>query len=275
MRRPSRPKAKYTKSSKAAWNVMWQSFCPWVMGQDVSPLQPARIKSQTRNPLRSLILALATVGAVLLSAPTGTWAGYSDQAPQGGQLIFVSAHPQAPAHYPALFGASEHRYTDIRPFTKWNNVLARFERNLPKQMNQPKTQKWLRFMASLKNESVDRKIEAVNDYMNQVAFISDQQNYGEKDHWATPMEFLARGGDCEDYAVAKYVSLRTLGVAKEQMRIAIVYDNVMRMPHAVLVVYQGDDAKILDNQNPAMLSANDISRYKPIYSISQTAWWRH
>jgi predicted transglutaminase-like cysteine proteinase len=90
-----------------------------------------------------------------------------------------------------------------------------------------------------------KKIEAVNDYMNKVAFVPDSKNYGEKDHWATPMEFLARGGDCEDYAVAKYVSLRALGIPKDKMRIAIVNDEVMRMPHAVLIVYDRGQAMVL------------------------------
>src|SRR5690606_36392050 len=104
----------------------------------------------------------------------------------------------------------------------------------------------------------------------------DVKNYGMRDHWETPMEFLKRGkGDCEDYAMAKYISLRALGFRQDQMRMVIVFDHVMQMPHALLIVENDGESLVLDNQNPAVLSADDVSRYKPIYSISQVAWWRH
>ena len=111
--------------------------------------------------------------------------------------------------------------------------------------------------------------------MNKVTFVSDNENYGVNDKWATPMEFLAKGGDCEDYAVAKFISLRALGFSQDDMRLAIVYDNVMRMPHALLIVYDKDNMSVLDNQNPDVADAGEVTRYKPIYSISQVAWWRH
>ena len=40
------------------------------------------------------------------------------------------------------------------------------------------------------------------------------------DYWATPVESLRKGeADCEDYAIAKYFTLRQLGVADDKLRI--------------------------------------------------------
>jgi predicted transglutaminase-like cysteine proteinase len=195
----------------------------------------------------------------------------------GAQYVTASLSPIMPRHETQinLFGYSEERYSDISAFTKWNGVLDRVKHNLMSSLNQKPVQKWLMFLDSLKNASKQEQIEAVNHYMNQIKFISDAANYGVQDYWATPMEFLARGGDCEDYAIAKYVSLRALGFSKDELRLVIVNDRVMRAPHAMLAVYNDGQAKILDNQNPAVMSSADITRYIPVYSISQTAWWRH
>jgi predicted transglutaminase-like cysteine proteinase len=52
-----------------------------------------------------------------------------------------------------------------------------------------------------------------NRFLNDWRYKPDDQNYGQRDYWATPLEFLRRSGDCEDYAIAKYVTLRELGFA--------------------------------------------------------------
>ncbi len=79
---------------------------------------------------------------------------------------------------------------------------------------------------------------------------------GESDYWADPVEFLTHGGDCEDFAIAKYASLRMLGVPEDHLRIAIVRDLQKQVMHAILIVYTDNgDALILDNQNRRVLSS--------------------
>lgn len=269
MRRKNRQKA-ITKLSNTLWNNAWQAFCPWVAGADVAP--PVSTTARRRTKLRSLLAATFIAGALSLGVAPA-------KAAESGLLHYASLNRTTPMdrsdYTPQLFGHSESRHSDLRPFTKWTGVLNRFKRTFTANADRPQVAKWLRFIGSLEDASMDKKIKAVNDYMNKIAFVPDTKNYGETDHWATPIEFLARGGDCEDYAISKYISLRALGVPKDKMRLAIVNDSVMRMPHAVLVVYDKGEAKILDNQNPAILDSADITRYTPIYSISQLAWWRH
>ena len=174
-----------------------------------------------------------------------------------------------------LFGANEERYTDLSAFTKWNGVLNRFKADLMSSLDQKPVQDWLVFLDTLKGQSKTQQIDAVNHYLNQIRFVSDNNNYGQNDYWATPVEFLAKGGDCEDYAVAKYISLRALGFSKDELRLVIVNDKIMRAPHAMLAVYEDGKANILDNQNPAVMNSAQITRYAPVYSISQASWWRH
>ena len=103
----------------------------------------------------------------------------------------------------------------------------------------------------------------------------DIQNYGLEDYWAIPRQFLFNGGDCEDYAIIKFFSLRWLGYPMAELRIVVLQDTNLRVPHAVLAIGQGDDALILDNQVPQALPHRRIVHYVPVYSINAQHWWLH
>ena len=123
--------------------------------------------------------------------------------------------------------------------------------------------------------SLYEKAEAVHDMMNRTNYITDNKNWGKSDYWATPVEFLERGGDCEDFAIAKYTALSMLGVPEERLRLAIVHDKAKDIPHAVLVVYTERGSYILDNQFETLVNAQYGERYRPIYSINREGWWLH
>ena len=86
---------------------------------------------------------------------------------------------------------------------------------------------------------------------------------------------MSKNGDCEDYAIAKYFSLRWLGLKPEDMRILVLHDMNLRVAHAVLVVYHRGRALILDNQVRGVVEADAIRHYRPIYSINEQHWWLH
>ncbi len=224
-------------------------------------------------------LAINSKALLFLSAFTAMFFHTSfARAEVQGNVILAAVSTKQPVlskSYPKLFGKKERHYSDISAFTKWSDMFERFQDEVKVSSNSKKMKKWGKKLQSLKEKSTREKIVAVNDYMNSVKFVSDTKNWKKRDYWATPLEFMREGGDCEDYAIAKYVSLRALGIPGNQMRIAIVQDQVLRVPHAVLVVYDGKEALILDNQNDEVIASSDIDRYTPIYSISQTAWWRH
>ena len=68
-----------------------------------------------------------------------------------------------------------------------------------------------------------QKIELVNNYFNNLTYSEDPRLWGDDDYWANPLEFIgARGGDCEDYSIAKYYTLMELGVDEKKLRLAYV-----------------------------------------------------
>jgi predicted transglutaminase-like cysteine proteinase len=122
-----------------------------------------------------------------------------------------------------------------------------------------------------------QKLELVNDFMNQTPFISDAEHWGKEDYWATPVEFLStNGGDCEDFAIAKYFTLRTLGVPEERLAITYVKEVVQyNQAHMVLAYFPTPDAEpmILDNINKTIQPASRRSDLVPVYSFNGSGLW--
>lgn len=177
--------------------------------------------------------------------------------------------------YSGLFGATEVKSDDISAFTKWTSVSVRFESQMDAQSSSPRIQEWKSHLQSLQGRSVLEQIEGVNKYVNTVKYIEDKDNYHKSDYWGTPVEFFKKGGDCEDFAIAKYASLRALGLAPSQLRIAIVQDEIKNISHAILIVHAEGDTFILDNQDKRVRSMSEVTRYKPIFSINSAHWWRY
>ncbi len=177
--------------------------------------------------------------------------------------------------YPRLFGSEERRSSNLKPFTKWSGMFDRFEKAMQNDSDirdiQALRSELIRFQGLELEDMADR----VNALINKKPYILDSKNWGKSDYWATPVEFMARGGDCEDFAIAKYVALRALGVPEERLRLAVVHDKEKNIPHAVLVVYADSDAYILDNQESRALLQKRVNRYRPIFSINRQAWWLH
>lgn len=202
----------------------------------------------------------------------------------GFALLFAFMPREAkPAVFPKLFGTTEVRSDDLRPFPKWTGVLGRYfkERDVPDgkcdsaKFNKCHLAEWKAFLISIKDEPRKRQIELINRRMNEAPYITDIRNYGVDDYWATPKQFLYRDGDCEDYAIAKYLSLRTLGYAPDDLRLVVLQDNNLRIAHAVLVAYVDGTALVLDNQIKQVVEHSRIRHYSPYYSINESGWWLH
>lgn len=177
--------------------------------------------------------------------------------------------------YPRLFNSSERQSYDLSAFTKWTGMFDRFETAMKHAQSKAAVRDWQESVYELRGLPLAQMADGVNDIINKTRYITDSRNWGQSDYWATPIEFLTRGGDCEDFAIAKYVSLRALGVPDERLRIAIVQDLQKNIPHAVLIVYTDQGAMLLDNQMKQMRPTNSTDRYKPIFSINRQAWWLH
>lgn len=229
----------------------------------------------TQSVFRSLALAVATFATLSAFSIKTSRAGTIKDIPAGISLVSAAKDFQSVNYYPALFGTNERSSKDISAFTKWSNMFAKFERDITQNRGKSEMVKWKSEIEKYKGMPLRTMAAKVNTFINKTPYITDSKNWGKSDYWATPVEFFTRGGDCEDFAIAKYVSLRALGVPENRMRIAIVQDTVKNIPHAILVVYTNSGAMILDNQSTVMKSADTVKRYKPIFSINRTAWWVH
>ncbi len=142
--------------------------------------------------------------------------------------------------------------------------------------------KWREILHSDKSLNDAKKLEAVNQFFNSVPYVSDLEHWGKADYWATPLELLAsNGGDCEDFAIAKYFTLRELGVPNERLRIAYVTALLMNQGqmkfqgHMVLTYFSTPDAEplILDNLQGKILPASQRKDLAPVYSFNGDSLW--
>ncbi|WP_423680148.1 transglutaminase-like cysteine peptidase [Undibacterium sp. WLHG33] len=119
-------------------------------------------------------------------------------------------------------------------------------------------------------------IRKTNDFYNQVPYFSDLEHWGVDDYWATPVEFVASfGGDCEDYAIAKYMTLKELGIPVDRLRITYVRAINIGETHMVLAYYPTPDADpwILDNLIPEIKPASQRKDLIPVYSFNDDDLW--
>jgi predicted transglutaminase-like cysteine proteinase len=142
-------------------------------------------------------------------------------------------------------------------------------------------EEWDSMIESSKDESILNKIKNVNDFFNQITYMSDSIHWRKQDYWATPFEFMGSGaGDCEDYAIAKYFSLIKLGVPDEKLRITYVTykksNSAFEEAHMVLTYYHkiGVEPVILDNINKTLQVASKRTDLKPVYSFNASGLWQ-
>ncbi|VAW82657.1 hypothetical protein MNBD_GAMMA14-499 [hydrothermal vent metagenome] len=197
-------------------------------------------------------------------------------------LLYHGACASPAAFPPDLFGYKQSIQADTTVFGQWIQVLERHILiDVPegdctsKTLNRCHLRNWLAFLDSLKTLPPDEQLDEVNRYANKKPYVLDIDNYGVDDYWAVPKEFLYNNGDCEDYAITKMFSLRWLGFDQNALRIVVLQDTNLRIPHAVLAVAAHDDIMILDNQISEVISHHEIVHYAPVYSINESHWWIH
>jgi predicted transglutaminase-like cysteine proteinase len=101
--------------------------------------------------------------------------------------------------------------------------------------------------------------------------MSDLAQYGEIDVWSSPLVTFAHGaGDCEDYAIAKFVALRLAGIAASDLRIVIMRDTIRGEDHAVAAARLDGRWLTLDNRRMAMIEDAQVRNYRPTFVIDQT-----
>ncbi|NQD91407.1 hypothetical protein HP532_01920 [Pseudomonas sp. CrR25] len=169
-----------------------------------------------------------------------------------GSLMFGMAEAKANWSAELILRKADKRYGRSNPakerLVSWSNLIER-SRHLPER----------------------EKLEAVNQFFNhEVRFSSDSLLWQQADYWATPVETLIKGaGDCEDFSLAKYFTLRQLGIAEEKLR--VVYAQALRLgqAHMVLGYYSiaGADPLVLDNLTDSILPASARADLQLLYAF--------
>ncbi|MEG1210005.1 MAG: transglutaminase-like cysteine peptidase [Leclercia sp.] len=136
---------------------------------------------------------------------------------------------------------------------------------------------WAVLLNTPSQETIQDKLKRVNQFFNaRMAFQDDIVVWKQQDYWATPIEFLRKGaGDCEDFALAKYFTLREMGVPANQLRITYVKALQLNQAHMVVTWYPTPDAipLVLDNLKTAILPATQRTDLLPVYAFNGEGLW--
>ncbi|MCZ6859410.1 MAG: transglutaminase-like cysteine peptidase [Alphaproteobacteria bacterium] len=124
---------------------------------------------------------------------------------------------------------------------------------------------WLQGHRAAAGLDRDRPLQAVNRFFDRWPYKTDRATYRASEYWAPPDEFMANSGDCEDYAIAKDGALRELGFSNQELRIAVVYDKLRRIGHAVLADNTEGDIPILNNRTDVIASHLRYNSFVPRY----------
>lgn len=140
---------------------------------------------------------------------------------------------------------------------------------------------WLAAVRDTVGQTDENKLRRVNDFVNARIFFDDDIGiWGRSDYWATPLETIGQGaGDCEDFAILKYVSLRMAGVAGNKLRLIYVKAQLngpagpYTQAHMVLAYYATPSGEplVLDNLDPVIKPASKRRDLQPVFSFNSEA----
>lgn len=229
-------------------------------------LTPPRSGNNARG-----LLAVRAWGWVALAASLG---GCTAPSPYGAYPFDAGEFLAAPAQWPA-----------------WGDMLARHAQQRPAVeaciADQQACSRRMRSFAFIVGESASlprqQQIQLVNRFINRRGYDADRRRTLElaegkvvrRSHWATLKEFLEQGGDCEDFAAAKYFILRRLGFPAAALRIVVVYDRRYREHHAVVAVRQADGtAWVLETDNFVFRERKPMD-FRYVYAVNEHGIWDH
>ena len=167
-------------------------------------------------------------------------------------------------------------FTGSATFVISDALLAKIQNKYGEQAS-ARVEQWYKLMQTAKHLPEQEKLTLVNDFFNQrIDFVDDSYLWGVNDYWATPLELLSRGaGDCEDYSIAKYFTLKELGVSESKIRITYVKALKLNQAHMVLTYFSSPRALpvVLDNLIPEIKSADKRNDLLPVYSFNGSGLW--
>lgn len=132
-------------------------------------------------------------------------------------------------------------------------------------------QEWQALVKNSANQPELKKLALVNQFFDKIPYVLDQDDY-----WMTPLELIEKNkGDCEDFAIAKYFTLKAMGVNEERLRITYVKAIKLNLPHMVLTYYPtvDSDPLVLDILTKEILPSSQRTDLIPVYSFNADSLW--
>ncbi|MCZ6607050.1 MAG: transglutaminase-like cysteine peptidase [Alphaproteobacteria bacterium] len=204
-------------------------------------------------------------------------------SPTGNALAQGRERGGTPGPSP-LLGAVEIASNNLAALPQWTRILNKIE-DEKKAMERcdvsvdactsAEIVAWRAMIQGLRSQAPLDQLSEVNRFLNTWSEKPDDENYGAEEYWASPLEFIARSGDSEDFAIVKFFTLRELGFTNEQLRIVVAKDVLRNKVHSFLAVYHEGEIHILDSVSNSVLTQNDVKYYVPFYSVNETTRWAH
>jgi len=124
---------------------------------------------------------------------------------------------------------------------------------------------------NIQTKDEQTQLKMINNYFNEIEYKKDVIVWNKKDYWASRLEFLNQNmGDCEDYVIAKYFSLRQLGISEDKLFLTYVKAIKYKQSHMVLTYYKDKNSVplVLDNIEKEIVSATQRKDLRPVFSFN-------
>ena len=238
---------------------------------------------------RSIQMKVSTVAAILygviaLSASSALamdpaldrpFDGNSSGQGSKADLLNQARYASSRTSWRHTFGMMTVRTNRISGFERWQDMLSRSSLGCVKACP-AHWQDWTQTTRNLLGISPFAQLKIINWFVNQtLAYRRDVVAFGVADYWASPVEALRRGGDCEDFVALKYLALRQAGFPEKNLRIVVLQDTKSSQSHAVLVAQLKGTNYVLDNQLDDLIADTELHHYRPLYSFNGLGKWVH
>jgi predicted transglutaminase-like cysteine proteinase len=218
------------------------------------------IRSGHRNPAEGVEFATAVPTDSASDAPVAT--------------------VQRPVVGDGPFGLVEFRAPEGQIWSKWRKVEADITRDLatmrkcrsePEHCLSRAAERFNTIIDEARTRQGHARLASVNRAVNEaIRYTTDFEQFGVADLWSAPLATFTTGrGDCEDYAIAKYVALKEAGVAETDLRLLLVRDQVAREDHAVVAARQDGHWVILDNRFLQTPDVAEMWNFEPLYAMDE------
>lgn len=224
------------------------------------------------------LVAAASFGVAASGSSSGVDASPIQLAALAPSDPVSSAVPSSPSSiHSEPFGLPASQPVASRLLAKWRGVESDIQadaviiarcRAEPQACAQPAALALIAIIDAGKAREGRARLGEINRAVNlAIKPMSDMDQHGVPDVWSSPLATFTSGrGDCEDYAIAKFVALREAGVADEDLRLLVVRDASLDEYHAVVAARSEDRWLILDNRRMTLMDTA-YSSYKPLFAL--------